>query len=284
MRIRIGLGLGDAPLRHLAGPFDRARVVAPPQPAAGGVVGVVGRQPRIAVVELFEQLPGVGPVRLVGARQRQEVGRRQPLVAAAWERLQRAHEPRLGAAPVLAAELFGGRLGGAVLEEWLQPVAVERDRLAGMRRGRDRGSVGFVIAADRLRERRVHEGQGEGCDEDERERRRDRRAASDGHTNRLRTTRATCKKEGQVSRAARAVRRLRGATVAVGEGQTNLMRAWSSSTSSQLICTPRPISTSGKLPRLDRGAAGFLARVEKAAVMPEPGTLASCPSRLCRRS
>ncbi len=96
---QIGLGLGDAPLGHLAGPLERAGVVAAPQPAAGGVVGVVGGELRVAVVELLEQLPGVGPVRLVGARQRQHVGRRQPLVAAARERLQRPREPRLGAAP-----------------------------------------------------------------------------------------------------------------------------------------------------------------------------------------
>ncbi len=262
MRIEIGLGLGDAPLRHLAGPLDRPRVVAAPQPAAGGVVGVVGRQLRIAVVELLEQPPGVCPVRLVGARQRQEVGRRRVFVAAARERLQRAGEPRLGGAPVVATEALGGRLGRAMLEERLQPFAVERDRLAGVRGGRARGSV--IVVADRLRERRVHEGQvNEGDDEDERERRRDRRAASVGHTNRLRTTCATCKKEGQVSRAARAVRRLRGAGAAIGAGQTNLMSAWSSSTSSQLIWTPRPIATIGRLPRPGRGAADFLARAGK---------------------
>ena len=196
---QIGLGLGDAPLRHLAGPLDRAGVVAAPQPAAGGVVGVVRRQLRVAVVELLEQLARVGPVGLVGPRQRQQVGRRQPLVPVARQRLQRAREARLGAAPVVAAELLGGRLGGAVLEERLQPVAVERDRFPGVRGGRRGRRVGLLVAADRLRERRSRQGRlNKSHDEGERERRRDRRAASDGHSNRLRTTRATCKKEGQL--------------------------------------------------------------------------------------
>ena len=191
---QIRFGLGDGARRDLGGPVDGASVVAAPQPAAGRVVGVVGGELGVTVVELLEQLPRVGPVRLVGPGQRQQVGGGAPLVAAAGQRLQRAGEPGLGSIPVVGAKLLRRLLGGAVLEEGLQPGVVEGDRLAGgVGWGSFDGGRLVVIAAGWLRERNAREG--------ERERRRgDRRAARDGHKNRLRTARTTCKKEGPISR------------------------------------------------------------------------------------
>ena len=196
-RTRIGLGLGDASPARPGGPLERAGGVAAAQPAARGVVGVVGGEPRVAVVELLEQLARVGPVRLVGPRQREQVGRRQPLVAVARERLQRRANPA-------SAPLQSSLRGTSPRPAWRRRAG----RTAPARRGRTgpacrpRGPVRLrrpgvvVVIADRLRERGAREG--------ERERRRgDRRAARDAHqqtTNRARHLQKISGREGQVSR------------------------------------------------------------------------------------
>ena len=107
------LRLGDRSLGDPAAPLERAGGVTPPQPAARGVVGVVGRELGIAGVEVLEQRARVGPLRLVGLGQRQQVARRAPLGRRLGQRLHRLGEAGLGRRPVLGAEALGRLLARA---------------------------------------------------------------------------------------------------------------------------------------------------------------------------
>jgi len=157
------LGLGDGPPRHPLRPLDRAGGVPAPQPAAGGVVGVIRGQSRVALEQLLEQLAGVRPLGLVGAREGQHVGGGEPLLAPARQRADRLGETGLGRRPVLAAEGLRRLPRGGVLEERLQPAAIEGDRLTPRLRGRhgplDRARLLVVIAGRGAKRGREQEGE-----------------------------------------------------------------------------------------------------------------------------
>ena len=128
------LGLGDRPGRDLRGPGERRLGVAGAQVGSGRVVRVVGRQARVLAVKRLEHRRGLGPLRLIGLRQRGQVTGRGPLLGRRRHARGGLQKTGLRRRPALLAVVDRRFPRQRPLKEGLEPPRLERDRFRLPRR------------------------------------------------------------------------------------------------------------------------------------------------------
>ena len=113
------LGFRHRVLRHAGRPGERAFGIASAQPAAGGVVGVIGTEGRVAGPQLLEEIACSLPGIQIHVRQGQEKAGLVALERVLGHRRQRVCQVLRSGRKVSRAERVGCAAGRSRREEWL---------------------------------------------------------------------------------------------------------------------------------------------------------------------
>ncbi len=127
------LGFGHRVGGHTSRPGERAVGIAPAQSAAGGVVGVIGSQHRVAGPQVLEEIACILPGIEVHERRGKEKAGLVALRCAWGHGRQRVGQLRRGGREIASAEKVGSGAGRSSGEERFQPALVEGNRGAGGR-------------------------------------------------------------------------------------------------------------------------------------------------------